>query len=431
MSIARDNIEYRSLFIGVDSPVYLEDKTMIVPIGFDNGATTPSFKSAYNAFGKSLLTYGAVARGTGQKSEVTTQNYEDARKIIMNFFNVDKDDRYTTIFGKTTTECINILANALIKDKSEKVLTTRMEHHANDLPWRHVAAVEYVEVDQLGRLKIEEIEEKLKENKGEIKYVSITGASNVTGYINPVHEIASICHKYNAKIIVDAAQLVAHKEIDMLGNNDDNIDFLVFSSHKVYAPYGIGVIVGLKDELSNMEPFVRGGGCVKVVLDDDIIWSDAPSLHEGGSPNSLGAIATARALQQLNQIGMDNIFNHERNIKEFIIRELKKIDKVILYGDNEKVDDRLGIVVFNIEGQDYKIMGKRFAQEIGIALRVGKFCAHPYVCRLLGIGSEEIGAYIDNELEDLGMIRISLGLYNTMREAEIFIGYIKSIVKNL
>lgn len=422
---------YRDLFIGVDNPVILSSGNLAMPIGFDNGATTPSFKSSYRVLSKGLESYGAVARGTGQKSEITTQNYEDTRKIILNFLGIGNDSKYTAVFGKTTTECINLLANILIKDKNDKILTTRMEHHANDLPWRYSATVEYIEVDKMGRISIDSIENKLRENCGEIKYVTVTGASNVTGYINPIHEIAKICHKYNAKIIVDAAQLIAHKEINMKGKGSgEEIDFLVFSSHKAYAPYGIGVIVGLVDELSNVTPFLKGGACVKAVTDNDVIWDDPPALHEAGSPNSLGAIATGRALQQLKKIGFDNIYKHEMMLKEFIISEMKKIDKVILYGDNNNIDDRLGIIVFNIDGEDYRTIGKRYADEMAIALRIGKFCAHPYVNRLMGV-SDKTACYNAYNKPTNGMIRLSLGLYNTMEEARAFIAYTKYLISTL
>ena len=427
-----DYNQYRDLFIGLEQPVQLANGQMTRQIGFDNAATTPSFKSSYRAFCRGLATYGAVARGTGQKSEITTQNYEDARQTVLKFFNLGKCKDYTVIFAKTTTECMNILAHTLIKDKNDMVLTTRMEHHANDLPWRYNAIVEYIEVDEMGRINVNDIEEKLKKNKGQIRYVSITGASNVTGYINTIHEIAKICHKYKAKIIVDAAQLVAHKEIDMKGkSSDERIDFLVFSGHKVYAPYGSGALVGLKSELSDGDPFLKGGGCVEAVLDNNVIWSQPPSLYEAGSPNSLGAIALARSLKQLKQIGFDNIYEHEMYLKEYLINEMKKIDKVILYGDSEKIDDRLGIIVFNIEGEDYKIIGKRFADDMAIALRTGKFCAHPYINRLMGISDDTACKNARNGVYPSGMIRASLGLYNTQREAEIFISYIKYLVSTL
>lgn len=432
MDISDKYNKYRDLFIGIDNPVKLAGGNMAMPIGFDNGATTPSLKSSYRALCRGLETYGAVARGTGQKSEITTEKYEKSRKFILNFFNVGDDSSYTAIFGKTATECMNLLANVLIKNKDDKVLTTRMEHHANDLPWRYSATVEHIDVDKMGRICVDNIEHKLKESNGAIKYVTITGASNVTGYINPVHEIAQICHKYNAKIIVDAAQLVAHKEINMKGEKSgEEIDFLVFSSHKTYAPYGTGVIIGLKDELSNSTPFLKGGACVKAVTDNHVIWDEPPALHEAGSPNSLGAMATARSLQELKKIGFDKIYEHEMMLKEFIISEMKKIDRVILYGDNENIDDRLGIIVFNIDGEDYKKVGKRFADEMAIALRTGKFCSHPYVNRLMGVNDEDAYSNAYHNRPTNGMIRASLGLYNTMEEARAFIAYTKYLVSTL
>lgn len=432
MDVYNNYNKYRDLFIGVDNPVQLANGNIAIPIGFDNGATTPSFKSSYRELCRGLITYGAVARGTGQKSEITTQKYEDARQIILDFFNVGSDSSYTAIFAKTTTECMNLLANGLIKNKDDKILTTRMEHHANDLPWRYNATVEYVDVDKMGRISVDSIENKLKDNNGTIKYVTVTGASNVTGYVNPIHEIAKICHKYNAKIIVDGAQLVAHKEINMKGQNpEEEIDFLVFSSHKIYAPYGTGVIVGRIEDLSNVTPFLKGGACVNAVTDYDVIWDEPPALHEAGSPNSLGAMATARSLQQLKQIGFDNIYEHEMMLKEFLITEMKKIDRVILYGDNENIDDRLGIIVFNIDGENYKTIGKKFADEMAIALRPGKFCAHPYVNRLMGVSDETACYNAYNNKPTNGMLRISLGLYNTIEEAKAFIAYTKYLVSTL
>lgn len=432
MDIYTNYNKYRDLFIGVDNPVQLADGNMAIPIGFDNGATTPTLKSSYRELCKGLITYGAVARGTGQKSEITTQKYEEARQVILDFFNVGSDSRYTAVFGKTTTECMNLLANVLIKSKDDKIITTRMEHHANDLPWRYSATVEYIDVDNMGRISVDSIEDKLKKNNGTIKYVTVTGASNVTGYVNPIHEIAGICHKYNAKIIVDGAQLVAHREINMKDKKPgEEIDFLVFSSHKTYSPYGTGVIVGLKEDLSNVTPFLKGGACVKAVTDDRVIWDEPPALHEAGSPNSLGAMATGRALQELKQIGFNNIYEHEMMLKEFIISEMKKIDRVILYGDNEKIDDRLGIIVFNIEGENYKTIGKRFADEMAIALRTGKFCAHPYVNRLMGVSNETAYNNAYNDKPTNGMLRASLGLYNTTEEARAFIAYTKYLVSTL
>ena len=351
---------------------------------------------------------------------------------MLKFFNLQETNTHTVIYTKTTTESLNILANILIKNKNDKVLTTRMEHHANDLPWRKNATVEYVDVDELGRIKIEDIENKLKKENGNIKIVSVTGASNVTGYINPIHEIARLAHKYGAIIVVDGAQLVAHKEVDMKGKDpSEQIDFLVFSAHKTYAPFGSGVIVGLIKYLDVKEPFVKGGGCVDYVFDDNVIWSEPPSLHEAGSPNFIGAMAMVRALEELKKIGFENIYNHERKIKDYLIEEMKKIDNVTIYGDTENTEDRLGVISFNIKNKDCYKVADIFAKESAVSLRAGKFCAHPYVARLLKVSNsyEEYEKNLDDA--DFGMVRLSIGLYNTMEEAKIFIDELKRIALDI
>ena len=269
---------YRYLFDGVDLTIKLSDGAYVTPICFDNGATTPPFKCVNKEIMKHMQMYGSIGRGKGPKSEYSTRVYEKCREYIKQYFNIAGDNKYTVIFTKNTTEGMNLLANTLINSKCDKVLTTRMEHHANDLPWRYTSNVIYVDVDKEGKVNIGDIEDALINHKGEIKYVTITGASNVTGYVNPINDIARVAHKYGAKIIVDAAQLAPHREINMKGTgNNDSIDFLALSAHKMYAPYGSGVVIGLTEDLKNKEPFLKGGGAVDLVFDYDIYWSEPPS----------------------------------------------------------------------------------------------------------------------------------------------------------
>ena len=431
-TIGEKNLDYRKIFLGVDVKFKLENGKKLKHIVFYNGATTPALKCVFDEVYNNLLIYGSIGRGQGPKGELSTRKYEESRDKVLKFFNLQDTNTHTVIYTKTTTESLNILANILIKNKNDKVLTTRMEHHANDLPWRKNATVEYVDVDELGKIKIEDIENKLKKENGNIKIVSVTGASNVTGYINPIHEIARLAHKYGAIIVVDGAQLVAHKEVDMKGKDpSEQIDFLVFSAHKTYAPFGSGVIVGLIKYLDVKEPFVKGGGCVDYVFDDNVIWSEPPSLHEAGSPNFIGAMAMVRALEELKKIGFENIYNHERKIKDYLIEEMKKIDNVTIYGDTENTEDRLGVISFNIKNKDCYKVADIFAKESAVSLRAGKFCAHPYVARLLKVSNsyEEYEKNLDDA--DFGMVRLSIGLYNTMEEAKIFIDELKRIALDI
>lgn len=421
-------MNYRNLFDGVNNPIKLENGRFVVPINFDNGATTPPLKSAVATINSNIKNYASIGRGAGPKADFCTKKFEEAREDILEFFHVKETTKHTVVFVKSTTEGLNLLASVLIKDKKELVLTTRMEHHANDLPWRYASRVDYVDVDDLGRIRMEDIERKLMRYRGQVKYVSITAASNVTGYINDINKIAKICHKYGAKIVVDGAQIVAHQEVNMQGEcEEEQIDFLVFSAHKAYAPFGSGAVVGLKEYLADVEPFLKGGGIVEHVYDDSLEWNRIPERLEAGTQNFLGVIAMARALKDLKSIGFDNIALHEKQIKEHLFSKMKEMEHVILYGDTNNIDDRLGIICFNVIDNNFETLAEDFAKQKGISMRYGKFCAHPYCDRLLG---ERYKKTYKKTEEETGMIRISLGLYNTMEEANVFLKHLSNCHKN-
>lgn len=417
-------MNYRDLFDGIESPITLHNQQSVIPINFDNGATTPPLKRVNHVLQESIDHYGPIGRGTGQKGDWSTFAYGMSRKHVLKFFNVATLPDYTVVYTKNTTESINLLAHTLIKNKSEKVLLSRMEHHSNDLPWRHYATPIYSEVDALGRLDLADLEHKLITHNKQIKYIAVTAASNVTGYKNPIHTLAQLAHHYGAKIIVDAAQLVAHEAINMQGSGqDDAIDYLVFSGHKMYAPYGSGAIVGCFGNDVGYEPFLWGGGTVDRVDDDVVTLRNAPQVFEGGTPNVLGALSLTAAMETLTQIGFDKIMAHEQLLKDYLLTHLRQMDDVILYGDAIDSHDRLGVISFNIKRKTYADVAMALADEWGIATRCGKFCAHPYVNRLL-----QLQTYTANELPlyygETGMVRISLGLYNTLDEVQKFLSCI-------
>lgn len=425
----RQNRDYRILFNGIEVPVELISGKYVVPINFDNGATTPPFKKVDTFIYDNILLYSSVGRG-GQKSSYCTNAYEISRQHILRFFNLCEEDGYTAIYVKNTTEGINFLANTLCGHKMDKVLITRMEHHANDLPWRMSANILYSDVDSRGKIEIQNIKERLEGAGGTIKYVSVTAASNVTGYINPIHEIAQLAHKYGAKIIVDGAQLVAHKKINMKGTGkNDEIDFLVFSGHKMYAPFGSGVVIGPKEIFDQKNPYLVGGGTVVTVFDDDFYWKPSPQKNEAGTPNFLGAMAIVAATTVLQEIGFDAIWAHERGLKQRLLKGLEHMPQVVLYGDS-KEEDRLGVIAFNVKGICYERLAKLLADLRGIATRSGCFCAQPYVARLLGVSSKERYQYMLNKnLTPPGMVRVSFGLYNTEEEVDEFLTVLEHIIK--
>ena len=425
-------MNYRDLFEGIEDKIQLKDGRYITPINFDNGATTPPLKSVIKIIEDNIKNYGPIARGVGFKGDYCTKIFNNTRETILKFFNLQDTNTHTIIYTKSDTESLNILANELIQDKNDIILSTRMEHHANDLPFRKVGKVVYAEVDELGRVKVDDIENQLIKANGKIKIVTITGASNVTGYINHIHEVAKIAHKYGALIIVDAAQLIAHKSVDMKGaSSDELIDFLTFSAHKAYAPFGSGAIVGLKEYLKDSDPILVGGGCVNGVFDKSVVWSPIPSRYEAGTQNFFGVISMAKALEDLKNIGLDKIQLHEKYIKEYLINGLNKIPNIIIYGDTNYIDDRLGVITFNIKDKCCYDIGPIIADETGISLRVGKFCAHPYVHRLLGVSDADAYSDVFEGEDSLGMIRVSLGLYNTINEANVLLNKLEDISKRL
>lgn len=423
---ASDDVDYtidniRDYVVGVDEPVELADGTMQPLINFDNAATTPAFQAVMDEVDSKLSMYGSIGRGFSQKSNYSTDLYNQTRETVLNFVNADPE-KYTCIYVNTTTDGINKLASALVESEDTVVLTTRMEHHANDLSWRERCKVIYAEVDEQGRQMYDEIEKQLKENK--VDYVSITAASNVTGYVTDVHRVASLAHKYGARIIVDGAQIVAHREFSMLGETEDeNIDFFVFSAHKMYSPYGGGAIVGLTDVLNEHMPEFYGGGTIRIVSDDDVAYKEAPELYEAGSPNYPGVVGMGKAMEILKEVGFDAIEAHEQKLIRKLMDGLLEYDTIQIFGDTEDISDRVGVVTFNFHDVNSYVLAQKLSEVGGVATRRGAFCANPYVWRLLGVNDynviEEYASCAG--IDTPGMIRVSFGIYNTEEEVDAFL----------
>ena len=417
----RDSIDdLRKLFVGLDKKVNINGKGRIVPINFDNAATTPPFKRVVKRVLETTEYYGSIARGDGQKSQYCSDLYEECRRYILKYFNAP-EEIYTAIFVGNTTDGLNKLSNILINNKEDIVITTRMEHHSNDLPWRNKCDLKYVEVNEDGRININEIKELIERYKEKVKYITITGASNVTGYINDIRKISGLIHKYGGKIIVDGAQLVPHKKIYMYKKDSlENIDFLVFSGHKIYAPFGSGAIIGLRKDFNNNLPDTKGGGTVEYVIDNNQLWLNTPEKNEAGTPNLFGAVAIMEAMKEIEKIGFERIEKNEKELLQYLINGLKELNRVKLYADNDCIDDRLGILVFTIDGMKYYEVGEKLSEIKAIGVRQGGFCSHPYTRRVLGIPNNQLQEYI-NKNGIPGLVRVSLGIYNSKKEVNIFL----------
>ena len=422
-----DNI--RQYVVGVDEPIELDDGTKKPLINFDNAATTPPLKPVQDAIEEEMKMYGSIGRGFSGKSNHSTDVYMESREAVMNFVGADVNTN-TCIYVNSTTDGLNKLASALIESKDDLVLTTRMEHHADDLPWRERCNVIYAEVDDQGRIIYDDIEKLLTENEGKVKYVCVTAASNVTGYITDVHRVAKMAHAHGAMIIVDGAQIVAHREFSMKGATpEEDIDFFVFSAHKMYSPYGGGAIVGPWDILDKHMPEFYGGGIVNIVTDYDVSYKSSPESYEAGSPNYAGVVGMVRAMKILKEVGFDAIEEHEKKLNAKLIEGLKKLDGVVVYGDTDNIDDRVGVVSFNFDDINSYIMAVKLAQIGGVATRRGAFCAHTYVWRLMGISDDEAKSFENCiDMKTPGMIRVSFGIYNTEEEVDEFLKILGDLI---
>jgi cysteine desulfurase/selenocysteine lyase len=410
----------------VDVP--LLDGTRRRYINFDNAASTPALLAVRDGVDRFLDYYASVHRGTGFKSQLATWAYEQARLHTLAFVGASPDT-HTCIFGKNTTEAINKLARRLGLHTEDVVLTTEMEHHSDDLPFRAVARVIHVAVDSQGRLNEADYDRLLQQHRGTVRLVAITGASNVTGFINPIHSLAEKAHGAGALFLADCAQLAPHRAIEARVITDPgHLDFIALSAHKMYAPYGTGALIGRKDVFEAGEPDVRGGGTVEIVTVDSVAWSRPPEKDEAGSPNVVGAVALALAIGELRAIGMPTIARHEAELSAHALRGMGHIPGVRLFGDAdpERAGERLGVIPFGVDGVSHFLVAAILGYEYGIGVRSGCFCAHPYVLRLVGLDhtqAEAARAHIlaGDRTEMPGMTRISFGLYNTIDEVDRFL----------
>lgn len=422
----------RSLVVGVETKIPLADGKKVTAINFDNAATTPPFFSVLQEIMDFAPWYSSVHRGKGYKSVLSSDIYEKGREVIGKFVNADLE-KDLVIYTKNTTESLNMLAYILYqKDSEQIILTTEMEHLSNDLPWRNKFKVLYTATNAEGKLCLDDMERKLKKYGGKIKLVTVTGASNVTGYLNPIHRIAKLAHQYGAKILVDAAQLVPHAALDMKSHNSlAHIDYLAFSSHKMYAPFGIGILIAPKETFAETKPVYQGGGTVRLVSHKFIEWDEAPAKEEAGTPNVIGVSALVQAIKILQSIGMDNIYLHEECLVNYALKKIRSIPEVCLYTYAKEKEKKLSIIPFNIEGIHHSLVAQILSLESGIAVRNGLFCAHPYAEKLLQLTDADLEYYRQNHQAPFpGMVRMSLGLYNNFQEIDILVEKIKEIVGN-
>ncbi|WP_246527434.1 aminotransferase class V-fold PLP-dependent enzyme [Pseudarthrobacter albicanus] len=365
----------------------------------DYGASAPALSVVSAYLNEILPFYASVHRGAGYASQISTSVYENARSIVRGFVGGRADD--AVIFTRNTTDSLNLLAGCLPVRGGKhtgEVLYLDIEHHANLLPWQKVPHRSVVAAPTLAAT-LERLRGELAH--GGISLLAVTGASNVTGEILPIRALAALAHEYGARIVVDAAQLAPHRRINIAA---DDVDYLAFSGHKLYAPFGAGVLVGRPDWLDAGTPHLAGGGAVLDARLDTVSWTTGPARHEGGSPNVLGAATLARATEVIAALDEEQWHAHENAIRSILVEGLQRIDGVSvhqIFSDTEQGAGTIGVVNFSVAGYDAGLVAAYLSAEHGIGLRDGRFCAHPLLRRLgLPSGSLRASFGLGSRLED-------------------------------
>jgi len=377
-------------------------------IYLDNAATSQRPRQVTQAVCDFYTKHNAnIHRGLHTLSEEATEMYEAAHRAVKEFINARTWEEI--IFTRNTTEAINLVAYSLGLRRfkpGDEIIITMMEHHSNMVPWQMLKdlygiKLHYIKLRPDGTLDLEHYRSLLSPKT---KLVAVAHVSNVLGVINPVKEIIKLAHEVGALVLIDAAQSVPHMKVDV---QEIDCDFMAFSGHKMLGPTGIGVLYGKKELLEDMDPFLRGGDMIKQVKIEGASWNDLPWKFEAGTSNIAGGIGLKAAIEYLQNIGMDCIFEHEKALAKYTINKLKEIEEVKLFGPEE----RIGVISFVVKGISPDLVGIAM-NEKGIAIRTGCHCAQP-LHEFFGIR---------------GTARASFYLYNTFEEADKFIERLEEII---
>lgn len=421
----------RDAFTGLETEYRLADGSTVSRTYLDSAASNLRLMVADDIVRRALRHYANTHSKLHFGAHVTTHLYHQAHRIVEQF--VDASDEYTSVFvGSGVTGGLNRMARVLAERRPDRdlVITTMMEHHANDLPHRkHVGNVDHVPLEkdpdgEAGRVDMDVLRSAIQEHADRLNYVAVTAASNVTGIINPVHEIAKLAHEAGALCIVDAAQSAAHLPLSVQGSGEDEaIDVLCMSGHKIYAPGSPGVVVARKALFEGLEPQQVGGGIVdRVETGRYEIMDELPDREEAGTPNLPGAFRLAATLYLLGRIGMDVIEDDERQLTQYALERFEAIDGLRIYGSHRlEIADRIGVITFNLEDLPHGLVTAALNDYFGVSVRNECFCAQPFVRQLLGrTGTTDEQSEDDDCRPDTqpGMVRVSFGLYNTRADVD-------------
>ncbi|MEU2126778.1 aminotransferase class V-fold PLP-dependent enzyme [Streptomyces sp. NPDC018352] len=416
--------------LGKDVTVPLVTGGEVTYAALDYAASAPALQRVWDDVAAYAPYYGSVHRGAGYLSQLSTDLFENSRATVAEFLGCRAGDQ--VIFTRSTTDSLNLLAAVVPADCQVFVYET--EHHASLLPWRD-ARVTYLNAPRTPAQAVETLERALadREPYGPA-LVCVTGASNVTGELWPVKELAAAAHAHGARIVLDAAQLAPHHPVDIA---ELDVDWVAFSGHKLYAPFGSGVLAGRADWLQEAEPYLAGGGASRKVVRRtdggvDVEWHSTAARHEAGSPNVIGVYSIASACKALTEAGFDNLVAREQYLVDAVrtgLAEVPEVKVLSLFGDDAP---RVGVISFVVEGWNSSHFAAALSAEYGIGVRDGLFCAHPLVRTLLGSDPQEVGECGAPEAEpgerSLNAIRVSFGAGTPDEHIERFVRAVKELV---
>ena len=381
------------------------------PLAFlDTGASAQKPLCVINAEKEVYEKYYAnIHRGVYFFSQESTERYENVRKVVCEL--IGSHDPREIIFTKGTTDSINLVAHSLgnlVLNDGDRVMITEMEHHANIVPWQMICQAKHAELVVVpvlddGSLDMDFLHKNLDST---VKIVAVTQISNALGTINDIPAITKKAHEVGAKILVDGAQGIVHEPLNV---KELDIDFYVFSAHKLYGPTGVGVLYGKKDLLNAMPPYQTGGDMIDEVTFEKTTFAPLPNKFEAGTPNIAGVIAFETAIRFVQEVGFDFIKEHEQELLDYATAELSKIPEVRIIGTAE---NKVGVISFVIKGIHPHDIGTML-DHFGVAIRVGHHCAQPIMKRF-GVPATA---------------RVSFGMYNTKAEIDQLIDGLNKIIE--
>ncbi|WP_432520257.1 aminotransferase class V-fold PLP-dependent enzyme [Kineococcus sp. SYSU DK006] len=371
-------------------------------VNLDNAASAPALEAVADRVARLLPHYASVHRGAGYLSRVSTALFEAARERVGAFVGARPDD--VVVFTRSTTDALDLLSRAV--PDGGRVLVADVEHHANLLPWQRSARTTVVRGGPDARATADALAAELA--GGGYALLAVTGASNVTGEVLPLHRLARAAHAAGARVAVDGAQLLPHRRVEIAAAG---IDWIALSGHKLYAPFGAGALVGRRDWLDAAEPYLAGGGATLDVRADAVRWAVGADRHEAGSPNVVGAVALAEACATLSALPDGALEAHEAALREQLVEGLGALEGVVVVRPHPA--DAVGVVTFTLPGHDASAVAAYLSAEHGVGVRDGRFCAHRFADSL-GIPT--------------GGLRASTGVGTSSRDVERLLGALEQFL---